>query len=57
MLVRSSLRGKVYALSEVAKHISLLKDFYGPFASLGPGMVGLEDKEDDRRADFWCDIA
>ena len=44
-LATSSLDGEVYALSEIVGHMSLLREFYGPFGGLGPGMMGLEDCE------------
>ena len=42
-MVKSSLGGEVYGLSELVDHMLLSKDFYGPFARLDPGVVGLED--------------
>ena len=41
-MVKSSLGGEVYALSEMVDHTMSLKDCYGPLVGLGPGMVGLE---------------
>ena len=38
-MVRSSLGGDVYALSEKVDHMPPLKDFYGPFESLNPGVA------------------
>ena len=52
------LGGEVYALSEMAGHMLLLEDFFGPLGGMVPGVAGLEDweslrtrlkKEDDRR--------
>ena len=42
-MVGISLGGEVYALSEMAGHMLLLKDFRGPSAGLNPGVAGLED--------------
>ena len=44
-MVKSSLSGEVYALSETVDHTLLLEDFYGPFAGRTQGMVGPEDCE------------
>ena len=43
MLVKSSSGGEVYALSEMAGHMSMLQEFYAHFTGLPPGKVGLED--------------
>ena len=40
-LVESNLGGEVYALREMADHMSLPRDFYAPFKGLDPGVVGL----------------
>ena len=42
-MVKSSLGGEVYAPSEMVDHMTLIRDFYRTFESLGPGIVGLED--------------
>ena len=42
-LVKSSLGGEVYAFSEMLDHMSMLREFYGHFAGMSPGLVGLED--------------
>ena len=42
-MVKSSLGGEVYALSETAGRMLLLEDFYGPFEGMNPGAGGLED--------------
>ena len=42
-LVKSNLGGEVYGFSEMLHRISLLREFYGRFSDLLPGMVGLED--------------
>ena len=42
-LVRSSLGGEVYAFSEMLDHMSMLREFYGHFVGLYPGIAGLED--------------
>ena len=39
--MRSSLGGKVYALSEMVDHMLVLRDFYGPFEGVDPGVAGL----------------
>ena len=44
-MVKSSLGGEVYALSEMVDHALLLKDCYGPFGGINPGAVGLEGCE------------
>ena len=43
--MRNSLGGEVHALCEMAGRILLLKDFFGPFWGVSPGLVGLEDCE------------
>ena len=35
----------MYALSEIADHMSLLRGFYGLLAVMSPGMIGLGDCE------------
>ena len=40
---KSGLGGEVCALSEMAEHMSLPKDFFAPSDVLGPGMVGLRN--------------
>ena len=42
---KTSLGGEVYALSEMVNHMLLLKEFYGPFEGMDPGVEGLEDCE------------
>ena len=37
--------GEVYALSEMADHMSLLRDFFDKVGGLDPGMARLEDCE------------
>ena len=44
-LVKSSLGGEVYAFSEMADHMALIREFYAPFVGSSPGTVGLEDCE------------
>ena len=44
-LVKSSLGGEVYAFSEMLDHMSMLREFYGHFAGMSLGLVGLEDCE------------
>ena len=44
-LVESSPGGEVYALSEMVRHMSPLRDFYAPFERLGTGIMGMEDCE------------
>ena len=44
-MVKSSLGGEVYALSEMVDHMLLLKDFYGPSGGINPGVVGMGDCE------------
>ena len=44
-LVESSRGGDVYALSETADHMSLLRDFVAPLGGLNPVMMGLEKCE------------
>ena len=44
-LVKSSLGGEVYAFSEMLDHMSMLREFFGHFSGLSPGLVGLEDCE------------
>ena len=44
-LVKSSLGGRVYALSEMVGDITLLREFYPPFLDISPGMVGMETWE------------
>ena len=46
-LVRCSLGGKVYVSSEMADHMSMLREFYAHFMDPGPGMVGFEDCESE----------
>ena len=41
--VDSSLRGKVYALSDTVGHMTLLREFYPPLVDIPPGMAGMED--------------
>ena len=48
MLAESSLGGEVYATSEMVANMPLLRDFYGPFVDVSPGMLGLEEKEGHR---------
>ena len=43
--MKSSLGGEVYALSEMLDRMSMLRESYGHFTDLRPGMVGLEDRE------------
>ena len=43
--VKSSLGGEIYAFSEMLDHMSMPREFYGHFAGLFPGLVGLEDCE------------
>ena len=42
-MAQSSLGGEVYALSEMANHMSLPKAINGPFEAANPGAVGLKD--------------
>ena len=44
-LDESSLGGEVYAFSEMIDHVSMLREFYGHFIDLTPGVVGMEDGE------------
>ena len=44
-LVGSSLGGEVYAFSEMADHMALIREFYAPSVGLSPGVAGLEDCE------------
>ena len=44
-MAASSLGGEVFALSEMEDHMTLLRDYYGPFAGVNPGLVGLADCE------------
>ena len=44
-LVKSSLGGEVYAFSEMLDYMAMLREFYGNFSGLRPGLVGLEDCE------------
>ena len=44
-LVRSSLGGEVYTFSAKWGHMSILREFYGHFTDVYPGMAGLEDCE------------
>ena len=44
-LVKSSLGGEVDAFSEMLSHMSMLREFYGRFSDLRPGVVGMEDCE------------
>ena len=44
-LATRSPGGEVYSCSEIADHISPLREFYEPFAVMSPGMIGLEDFE------------
>ena len=37
--------GGVYAISEIIDHTTLLREFYGPFPRISPGLVGMEDCE------------
>ena len=37
-LVKSSLGGEVYGLSEMVEHMSALREFYAPFEGIGPEM-------------------
>ena len=43
--VKRSLGGEVYAYSEMADHVSLLREFYAHFLDLPLGLVGSEDCE------------
>ena len=43
--MESSLGGEVYASSEMLDHMSILREFYGHFTGLYPGLAGLEDCE------------
>ena len=43
--VQSSLGGDVYAIGEMLDHLSMLREFYGHFTGLYPGLAGLEDCE------------
>ena len=44
-MAKSSMGGRVYALSEMVDHMLLLKEFYGPIEGMNPGVAGLEDCE------------
>ena len=44
-LVKSSVGGEVYAVSEMLDHMFMLREYYGHFTDLLPGMVGLEKRE------------
>ena len=44
-LVKSSLVGEVYALSEMVDHTSPLWSFFRPCESLDPGIAGMGDCE------------
>ena len=44
-LVTSSLGGEVYAFSEMAGHMSMIREFRAHFLDLSPGMAALEDCE------------
>ena len=44
-LVKTSLGGEVYAISEMLEHMSMLREFHGHFTDVRPGMAGLEDCE------------
>ena len=44
-LVKSSLGGEASALSEMAVHMSSLRELLAPLGVLNPGIVGLEDCE------------
>ena len=35
----------MYAFSEMIGHMTLLREFYGPFSRISPGLVGMEDCE------------
>ena len=35
----------MYAFSEMIDHMALLREFYGPFSRISPGLVGMEDCE------------
>ena len=37
--------GEVYAFSATIDHMALLREFYGPFSHISPGLVGMEDCE------------
>ena len=43
--LEKSLGGEFDALSEMVDHMLLLKDCYGPFEGMNPGLVGLGDCE------------
>ena len=44
-MVKSSVGGVVYALSDIVDHMLLLRDIYEPFEGLNPGVAGFEDCE------------
>ena len=39
------LGGEVFAFREMLDHMTLLKEFYGPFSRVSSGLVGMEDCE------------
>ena len=64
-LVRDSLGGEVYVLSEMADRMFLWRDFYTPFGGLTPGIVGPGNcefarpprgEEEDRRNVFGASL-
>ena len=42
-LVKGSLGGEVYALGKMLDHMSMIREFYGRFTDLHPGMAGVEN--------------
>ena len=51
-MAKSSLGGEVHALSEIADHMLLLKDYHGPIEGGNPGVAvfhTLLDKKNGRR--------
>ena len=42
-IVKNSLGGEVYALSDMVAQMLSLEDLYGPFECVKPGVAGLED--------------
>ena len=44
-VVKSRRGGEAYAFSGMVDHISLLREFYPPYAALWPGKIGPEDCE------------
>ena len=44
-MVKSSIGGEVYAFREMLGHMPTLREFFGRFSRLRPGMAGFEDRE------------